>query len=30
VTFPGEGEPDQVDDWIAAHADPFYLPDLSY
>ena len=25
VTFPGEGEPDQVDDWISAHADPFYL-----
>jgi len=25
VTFPGEGEPDQVDAWIAAHADPFYI-----
>src|SRR5581483_10480986 len=25
VTFPGEGEPDQVDTWITAHADPFYI-----
>jgi SseB protein N-terminal domain/SseB protein C-terminal domain len=25
VTFPGEDEPDQVDDWIAAHTDPFYV-----
>jgi len=25
VTFPGEGEPDQVDAWIAAYADPFYI-----
>jgi hypothetical protein len=25
VTFPGEGEPDQVDEWISAHAEPFYL-----
>ncbi len=25
VTFPGEGEPDQVDKWIAAHAEPFYV-----
>lgn len=25
VTFPGEGEPDQVDTWIAAHAEPFYI-----
>jgi hypothetical protein len=25
VTFPGEGEPDQVDAWISAHAEPFYL-----
>jgi hypothetical protein len=25
VTFPGEGEPDQVDEWISAHAQPFYL-----
>jgi hypothetical protein len=25
VTFPGEGEPDQVDAWIAAHAEPFYI-----
>lgn len=24
VTFPGEGEPGQVDEWIAAHAEPFY------
>jgi hypothetical protein len=25
VTFPGEGEPDQVDEWIAAQAEPFYI-----
>ena len=25
VTFPGEGEPDQVDAWISAHAEPFYI-----
>jgi SseB protein N-terminal domain/SseB protein C-terminal domain len=25
VTFPGEGEPDQVDKWICAHAEPFYI-----
>jgi hypothetical protein len=25
VTFPGEGEPDQVDAWIAADAEPFYI-----
>jgi hypothetical protein len=25
VTFPGEGAPDQVDEWISAHADPFYV-----
>jgi hypothetical protein len=25
VTFPGEGEPDQVDTWITAHAGPFYI-----
>jgi hypothetical protein len=25
VTFPGEGEPDQVDEWIAATAEPFYI-----
>lgn len=25
VTFPGEGAPDQVDEWIAACAAPFYL-----
>lgn len=25
VTFPGEGEPDQLDRWIAAFAGPFYL-----
>jgi hypothetical protein len=24
VTFPGEGEPDVIDRWIAAHAAPFY------
>lgn len=25
VTFPGEGEPDEVDEWICAHAEPFYI-----
>jgi hypothetical protein len=25
VTFPGEGKPDQVDEWISAHAEPFYI-----
>ena len=25
VTFPGEGAPDQVDEWIAACAEPFYV-----
>lgn len=25
VTFPGEGTPDQVDEWISAYADPFYI-----
>ena len=25
VTFPGEDEPDQVEVWIAAHAEPFYI-----
>jgi SseB protein N-terminal domain/SseB protein C-terminal domain len=25
VTFPGESEPDQVDDLISAHAEPFYI-----
>jgi type III secretion system (T3SS) SseB-like protein len=25
VTFPGEGEPDQVDEWISAHAEQFYI-----
>jgi hypothetical protein len=25
VTFPGEGEPDQVDKWISACASPFYV-----
>jgi hypothetical protein len=25
VTFPGEGEPDQVDEWISACAKPFYI-----
>jgi hypothetical protein len=24
VTFPGEGQPDVIDRWIAAHATPFY------
>lgn len=24
VTFPGEGAPDQVDEWIAANTEPFY------
>jgi SseB protein N-terminal domain/SseB protein C-terminal domain len=28
VTFPGEGEPDEVDEWIAAHAEPFYIRPL--
>ena len=28
VTFPGEGEPDQVDEWISAHAEPFYIRPL--
>ena len=25
VTFPGEGEPDLLDAWISAHAEPFYV-----
>ena len=25
VTFPGEGEPDELDEWISAHAEPFYI-----
>jgi hypothetical protein len=25
VTFPGEGTPDQVDEWVSAHAEPFYV-----
>jgi type III secretion system (T3SS) SseB-like protein len=25
VTFPGEGAPDQVDAWITAYAEPFYI-----
>jgi len=25
VTFPGEGEPVEVDEWISAHAEPFYI-----
>jgi hypothetical protein len=25
VTVPGEGSPDQVDEWISAHAEPFYV-----
>jgi SseB protein N-terminal domain len=28
VTFPGEGEPDEVDEWISAHAEPFYIRPL--
>jgi hypothetical protein len=24
VTFPGEAEPDPLDDWVAKNADPFY------
>lgn len=27
VTFPGEAAPDVVDDWISAHAGPFYTRD---
>jgi SseB protein N-terminal domain len=27
VTFPGEGEPDDIDRWIAAFAEPFYSRD---
>lgn len=29
VTFPGEGPPDIVDDWITGYADPFYTRDSS-
>ncbi len=25
VTFPGEGDPDMLDAWISAHAEPFYI-----
>ena len=25
VTFPGEGEPDHIDHWIATAAEPFYV-----
>jgi hypothetical protein len=25
VTFPGESEPDQMDAWISAYAEPFYV-----
>jgi len=25
ITFPGESEPDQVDAWISAYAEPFYI-----
>jgi hypothetical protein len=25
VTFPGKNEPDQVDAWISAYAEPFYI-----
>jgi hypothetical protein len=27
VTFPGESEPDVVDDWVAHHTRPFYVRD---
>jgi hypothetical protein len=27
VTFPGEGAPDQVDEWVSGYAEPFYLSD---
>jgi hypothetical protein len=29
VTFPGESEPDQVDDWVARNTVPFYTRDLA-
>jgi hypothetical protein len=29
VTFPGEAEPDQVDEWISGYAEPFYVRALS-
>jgi hypothetical protein len=29
VTFPGEGEPDIIDRWIAAAAAPFYQRDTA-
>ena len=29
VTFPGEGEPDIIDRWIAAAAAPFYQRDAA-
>ena len=25
LTFPGENEPDQVNAWISAYAEPFYI-----
>ena len=25
VTFPGQSEPDQVDVWISAYSEPFYI-----
>jgi hypothetical protein len=25
VTFPGEGDPDELEEWIAAQAEPFYI-----
>ena len=24
VTFPGEGDPDPIDEWVSAFASPFY------
>ncbi len=29
VTFPGEAEPDRIDDWFAASAAPFYWRDMA-
>jgi hypothetical protein len=28
VTFPGEGDPDVIDRWVAAAAEPFYQRDI--
>jgi hypothetical protein len=27
VTFPGEGSPDQVDEWVSTYTEPFYVSD---